>query len=1790
MKPKIIAAENVLYSLGEALITTDISGKITWINPAAENLTRFQADDLEGTPLESILQFDGFSTAEKNDNLLELVLRNGKIALHEVGAMLVTKGKKTIPVNGTASPVIDHEGKVQGVVLMFRTVAGKVEAEPKRTVNEPDYRNIFAGIGQGFCIIEKVKTTGNQPVDFRYIMANQAFEKHTGVQNVVGKTIREFVPEAEQNVMDILNQVILTRKHQEFETFISTLNFWLKAEVIPTENPDQIAVLFTNISNQKQADTILLDSETLLKQIINSDQDAVFAIGLNYNFLMCNQRYEQVLKASGSPPFRVGETMLPQHYPPEVLNYWQTAYDRALQGEDFKLETTWPDVDGNTNIFENYFSPLRDATGTITGALVVARDVTQRKNAEKNLQESESRFSRLFRSNPVPVGITTASGFRIVDVNDAWTRLTGYSREEAIGHTSAELGLSKPETLQKVGGLVQALGEIRNVEIPIITRSGEERMVLITSGQIEIDGEAYFLNNLLDITEQERTIQKLHLSEERARAMLDAIPDMVFRMERKGTFLDYKADAKDLYEQTVDLIGRNNREVSPPEFADLVERKIEDTLTSRKIQTFEYQLPIPGKGVLDFEARMAPSGTDQVIAIVRNITERKLTEEKLRIEKEKLDKIAASVPGLLCSFHQNPDGLASMPYASPAAKDIYGLEPEDIAGDFTPVFSRILPEDVEHVISTINESAKTMGVWKDEFRYNHPTKGVIWIEGTSTPVMESDGSITWHGFIADITSRKMAEESLHLQSAALNAAANEKFITDTAGKILWVNQAWSMVSGYSPEEAIGKSTRILQSGKQDKAFYKQMWDQIMAGNIWHNEMVNKRKDGTLFYEDLTISPVRNSQGQITHFVGIKQDITERKKEEKQRIRLAERLDLATRSAQIGIWDWDIQQNELIWDDQMYALYGLKPGAFSGAYEAWLQGVHPDDRDLSNDVSNRALRGETTYDTEFRVLWPDGSVHWIKADGQVFRDEQGTPLRMVGVNYDISEQKQAVVKLRESEEKYRGLLESMDSVVATINGDGEFLYMNDIAARWLGGTTEQMTGKTMYQLFPEEVASRQLQNIRQVISENKSMVEEAVSYLRGKPHWFRNSLQPIRDEHGHVTHVLLNSTDIHELKTAQHELAELNQTLEERIRQATSQIQDLYDNAPSGYHSLDANGKFIMINQTELNWLGYSKEEIIGQPFIKFVTAESLITFQNNFPVFLKQGWINDLEFMLVRKDGSTFPVLVSATAIRDEAGKLVMSRSTVTDITERKQAEQKLQIRESYLSAIIENQPGLIWLKDKVGRFLAVNSAFAHSCGKEKPEMLQGLNDLDIYPADLAQRYRYDDAEIMREGKPRIVEEPVMDKGERRWFETFKTPVYDQQGAVIGTTGFSRNITDRKQSEEALQMAYSELERAIRVKDEFLASMSHELRTPLNAILGLSEILIGQYGGPLNERQLRSMITIEKSGRHLLELITDILDLSKLEAKQMTLDQSFVAVSDICEASLLFIKELAQKKNIRLRSTLDPEVILIWADGRRLRQMLINLLSNAVKFTPEQGTIELKVSGNPLQKTASFSISDTGIGISAENIGRLFQPFVQLESKLNRQNQGTGLGLALVRRMAELHGGNIKVESEVGKGSIFTITLPWTDANQPQTAKSQKLEEKKNFTEVFKVEDNAPLILVAEDNEANLDVITAFLEFTGCRFEVALNGREALEKIQHERPDLILMDIQMPVMDGLEAIHRLRSNPDPEIAKIPVIALTALAMLGDRERFIEAGADEYLSKPVDLTKLAALIKKFNAKV
>jgi signal transduction histidine kinase/CheY-like chemotaxis protein len=409
-------------------------------------------------------------------------------------------------------------------------------------------------------------------------------------------------------------------------------------------------------------------------------------------------------------------------------------------------------------------------------------------------------------------------------------------------------------------------------------------------------------------------------------------------------------------------------------------------------------------------------------------------------------------------------------------------------------------------------------------------------------------------------------------------------------------------------------------------------------------------------------------------------------------------------------------------------------------------------------------------------------------------------------------------------------------------------------------------------------------------------------------------------------------------------------------------------------------------------------------------------------------------------------------------------------------------------------------------------------------------------------------------------------RDERNPFYVMITAEDSSRESPTAARRFNKLVAERAREVDA---ASAEVARKVRVTDDFAASMSHELRTPLNAILGSTESLQEELFGPLSADQREALDDIYASGQHLLSLIDDILDLSRVSAGRLTPDIVDVEVIGTCEAALRMLQQDAVVKQIRIERDFGGAPATIATDGRWLRQILLNLLSNAVKFTASGGTVTLRVASSDDPDVIEFSVHDTGIGIAESDMQRIFLPFVQLDAGIDRQQGGTGLGLALVSRLSEFLGGGVHVSSTRHEGSTFTVRLPCSTSRVEPTSETLRVAPATPPTQSVR----GP-VLLADDNDSNSRMFTDYLQAKGFSVVRARDGLEALRLAGALGPCAILMDVQMPRMDGLAATRALRE--DARFATTPIIALTALAMPGDRERCEEAGVDEYFTKPVSL--------------
>ncbi len=539
-----------------------------------------------------------------------------------------------------------------------------------------------------------------------------------------------------------------------------------------------------------------------------------------------------------------------------------------------------------------------------------------------------------------------------------------------------------------------------------------------------------------------------------------------------------------------------------------------------------------------------------------------------------------------------------------------------------------------------------------------------------------------------------------------------------------------------------------------------------------------------------------------------------------------------------------------------------------------------------------------------------------------------------------------------------------------------------------------------------------------------------------------------------------------------------------------------------------------------------------------------------------------------------------AAAFNVMIAELQRSLTTLEQAVRNRTAELRQQTR--YLRTLVDTLPVTAWLKDTEGRYLVANQAISDACGLAADEIV-GKSDLDIWPRELAESHRAADAEVMASRKRKTVERQHTDADAITWTSVDKAPVVDVDGTVLGTVGFTQDITERKTAEMAREAALAEAVRLASLRRDFLAQMSHELRTPLNAILGYAQNLLRDKS--LNPRQVRAVETVQSSGQHLLTLINDILDLARIDAAKLQLQPTEIDLAAFLALVSAIIRVKAEEKGLKFVQDWGRELpFIVRVDEGRLRQVLLNLLGNAVKFT-DSGQVALRVraaavagahlieDGADAMVRLRFSVEDSGIGMGEDQLARIFRPFEQAAATPRREG-GAGLGLAISQQLVSLMGGEIHVQSQLGRGSLFRFEL-----DLPVVAHPSLVMPAPRNASGYAGEPRT--VLIVDDVPENGAMLMDALIPLGFDVFSATNGEEAIQQAERLRPDLIVIDVMMPVMDGLEATRRIRRSPS--LAHTPVIAVTADATQEEEAKCRAAGADGFISKPIDQNVLLEMI-------
>ena len=1044
---------------------------------------------------------------------------------------------------------------------------------------------------------------------------------------------------------------------------------------------------------------------------------------------------------------------------------------------------------------------------------------------------------------------------------------------------------------------------------------------------------------------------------------------------------------------------------------------------------------------------------------------------------------------------------------------------------------------------------------------------------------------------AVLNEREGAEEKVtRWEHISAHAGWPVVIVDPTTNLLQAVNLAAAEMHGTTVEELVGRPMAELFAPESWSKLARLIQAAHDKGNYVYESM-HVHKDGARFTCLTHVTTFTDAHGQLLYRAATFQDITDRKKAEDVLRESEERYRVLAEALPHMVWTMrpDLTLDYL--NDKSTEFTGLTISQVNA--KGWDRLVHPEDLETMQSAVFGPLNRGDPHEVEYRFLHHTGDYRWVVSRAVPLKDDAGEVVRWVGSTTDIHDRRVAEELVRESEKRFRQLADAMPQIVWASRPDGYLDYYN---RKWYDrtGAVDGATGDQSWLpiLHPNDQQKCLDDWYKSVQTGQPYEIEYRFKFPETNEYrWHLGRALPVKDEQGRIVRWFGTCTDIHDHKCAEDQLRELNATLERRVDERTRALQESERRFRAIFHSqfqfiglITPFGIVLEANRTALASAGVSEESVLGKPFWETAWWTHDAAQQDRLRDAIRRAALGEqtrFEASHPGAGGALMWVDFSLTPFFDDNGQVVLLIPEGRDITQRKRAEQALQIQEERFRSAFEYAPIGFALVSPNGRWLRVNSALCEIVGYSESELLATDFQTITHPDDLEI-----DLEHVHEVLAGTIRTYQMEK---RYFHKKGHVVHvllsvslvrDSEGEPLYFIAQIQDISGRKLAEAELVRASQAAEAANRAKSEFLANMSHEIRTPMNGVIGMVELAIDT---DLSAKQRGYMNSVKQSAESLLTVINDILDFSKIEAGKLEIDPVPFRLRDSLGTMLEPLALRARKKGLELVYHVLPDVPdALVGDVGRLRQVIINLVGNAIKFT-NRGRVVVQMqsekgengsSAAPLPHSAfctlHFRVEDTGIGIPADMLDTIFAPFVQAEGSMARRFGGTGLGLAISEQLVEMMGGNIRVESTVGQGSIFRFTvrmgvqegtspMPLHDVMAPTPPRPQM----------------RPLrILLAEDNLINQKVSLWALEKAGHQVSIANDGKEAVAALDHDSFDLVLMDVQMPEMDGLEATAVIRQTEKRTGRHIPIIALTAHAMKGDRERFLAAGMDGYVTKPI----------------
>jgi PAS domain S-box-containing protein len=1584
-----------------------------------------------------------------------------------------------------------------------------------------------------------------------------------------------------------------------------------KASFFHGQDGDVIAdAVALDITDRKQAELNLRRYE----RIVSATVDGVALIDRQYIYQVVNQTY---LYRSNKQYDEIVGCLVSNFYGQDVFEATiKPKLDRCLAGETVQYEA-WFDFSALGKRFVSVtYSPYLESDQSISGVVVSTRDITDLKLTEEALRESEESFRAIFEQAGMGISLTEAHTGKYIRNNQRFHELLGgYTSEDLVDKRWQDI--THPDDLAKDLALSQlmAAGEIPSfsLEKRHLCKNGDYQWMKVSVSLIRDSAgqPLYEICILEDVEARKQAEEALRASEARFRAIYEQAAVGIYQIDLSGKFV--KAN-----QRFCSFVGYTEAELLQMSLQDVTQTTDQaccDTVL-HQLLTHKVELHSLEKvyvcnhgdlrwGRVTVSLIHDESGNPQYfIGVVEDIHDRKQAELALQEKEEFLSNIYNGVEQAIFVVDVLENNDFRYVGLNPAHERYTGIPTEVLRGK-TP--EQVLPSDVaasvrQHYQDCV-DAKKTI-----EYEECLPFQGQdSWWLTTLTPLQDERERI--HrivGTCINITSRKQAEEGLRRSEKRLRLLTNSLpaciAYVDADRRYQFVNQQYQDWFGYAPETMYG---RYAWEVIGDRAYQTvaPLVDRVLTGELVETEAEVAYDNGTVRYVATSLVPDFDQNAQVCGYYVLTVDITDRKQAEEALRQREQEFRALVENAPDIITRVDRACRFLYVNPRVERETGIPTSEWLGKTE--LEMGYPEE--TVSQWQNAVKRAfETGQEQAIEAEFPSetGLKYWLCRLVPEL-DLDGRVQSVLNISRDITARKLMELELRAVRDRLQFLLSSSQAVIFSCTPGNGFrtTFTSENVKEVLGYTPQefQQPGFCLQNIHPDDM-QRILVEMPGVLATGRSIHEYRFRHANGDYRWLYQELKCVNDATGTPIEIVGFLIDITDRKFA-----------EAALRQSEARYRAVVEDQTELVCRYLPDGTLTFVNEAYSRYFNTSPEQLIGRNLLELVpqTEHAAVKkFINSLLALSTDAPALSQEHLVIKPEGQLAWNLWTDRAIFDAEGQVVELQGVGRDITDRKLAEAALRKSEASLTHAQRVAHVGNWELDLATQIVTWSLETCRLYGLAPEAEINYTLFLELVHPDDRARVVSANQWLVETKTPFTHEFRIIrPDGSMRFIEGRGEAVCDEQGEVIRIFGTDLDITERKQAEIELQQAKEAAEAASRAKSQFLANISHELRTPLNAILGFAQLL--HRDSLLQPIQRSHVDIILGSGEHLLGLINNVLEMSKIEAGRVTLDETSFNLYQLLNSLEVMLRFKAESKGLELRFDRAANVPqLVQTDEGKLRQVLINLLGNAIKFT-DRGHVILSVTAqqhegngatppNPSSTngqlspyTLFFTVEDTGRGICSDELTAIFDAFVQSDNAQHLQI-GTGLGLAISRQYVQLMGGNVSAESTLHQGSTFRFQIQvLASPTRPLAASSQSQSNKKRKVRGLAPGQPTYRILIVEDQPTNRMLVTLLLSEVGFEIREAVNGQVAIEVWESWQPHLILMDMQMPVMDGYEATRQIRSREQQrratgvETTDAPsptkIVALTASAFQEQRSQMIEVGCDDCVSKPFKANQLLLTI-------